>query len=465
MTLKSLEPYSAYQPSPHLLLPTVPAHWTVRSLASISSRRTGSGRPDLPLMSVLREKGVVLRSSLSDEENRNVVPEDLSNYRVALAGDLVINKMKAWQGSLGIAPADGIVSPAYFVFELRIENKYYGQRLLRSRPYVGLFGSASDGVRVGQWDLSISQMKRVPVLIPPPEEQRAIVRFLDHSDKQIRKYIRAKQKLIKLLEEQKQAIIHQAVTQGLDPNVTLKPSRIEWIGDVPEHWGMVLNQRIFKEKIRPFDGTAEVQLSLSQRDGLIATSSMRERSLQTSSFDNWKVTVPGDLVLNRFKAHLGVFFAATLRGIVSFHYGVFAARVPLVSKYYELLFHTNPYRIIFAGRSNGMTVGLQNLSNQNFYNVRSPVPPVTEQITIVEYCGSATASLEETIRKARQEIALLRELGIRLTTDVVTGKLDVRAAAADLPDEPEEAFEDVEQQIADIDDADTDVTEAAEVEE
>lgn len=138
---------------------------------------------------------------------------------------------------------------------------------------------------------------------------------------------------------------------------------------------------------------AETQLSLSQRDGLIATKDMRERSLQTASYDNWKVTIPGDLVLNRFKAHLGVFFAATLRGIVSFHYGVFAPRRELHSKYFELLFHTYPYRAIYAGRSNGMTVGLQNLSNQNFYNVRCIVPPVSEQIAIVAYTERETQAL------------------------------------------------------------------------
>src|SRR4029079_19038909 len=104
--------------------------------------------------------------------------------------------------------------------------------------------------------------------------------------------------------------------------------------DVPEHWQIVLNQRIFKEEVRDHRGKEETQLSLSQRDGLIPTSEMQERSLQTSTFDNWKVVLPGDLVVNRFKAHLGVFFASTLRGIVSFHYGVFAPRVKLNTKYF-----------------------------------------------------------------------------------------------------------------------------------
>jgi type I restriction enzyme S subunit len=270
---------------------------------------------------------------------------------------------------------------------------------------------------------------------PPPDEQAAIVRFLDWANGRLERAIRAKRKVIALLGEQKQVIIHRAVTRGLDPSVSLKPSGIPWLGDVPQHWETHLNQRVFREKVREHGDAPETQLSLSQRDGLIATKDMRERSLQTATFDNWKVTLPGDLVLNRFKAHLGVFFAATLRGIVSFHYGVFAPRRELCSKYFELLFHTAPYRAIFAGRSNGMTVGLQNLSNQNFYNVRCVVPPLAEQVAIVDEADRSTLTLNTAISRLEREIELLREYRTRLVADVVTGKLDVREAAARLPDE------------------------------
>ena len=273
------------------------------------------------------------------------------------------------------------------------------------------------------------------VALPPLPEQASIVRFLDWATRRVDRAIRAKRRLVALLTEQKQAIIHRAVTRGLDPSVPLKPSGIPWLGDIPQHWDTPVNQRIFKEYIRPHNGESETQLSLSQRDGLIATRDMRERSLQTSSYDNWKVTLPGDLVLNRFKAHLGVFFAATLRGIVSFHYGVLAPLRPLHTKYYEMLFHTYPYRAIYAGRSNGMTVGLQNLSNQNFYNVRSVVPPLSEQITICEYAERETETLNTVISRLEREIELLREYRTRLVADVVTGKLDVREAAARLPEE------------------------------
>ncbi|MDY0130082.1 MAG: hypothetical protein RBR63_07845, partial [Methanosarcina vacuolata] len=254
----------------------------------------------------------------------------------------------------------------------------------------------------------------------------------------IRHYIRAKKKLIKLLEEQKQAIIHQAVTRGLDPNVKLKPSEVEWLGDVPEHWAVIPNRYLFRETTRKYIGENEIQLSLSQREGLIETDQMKERSLRTASYDNFKVVIPDDLVLNRFKAHLGVFFASTLRGIVTFHYGVFYPLKEMKTKYFELLYHINPYKTIYAGVSNGMTVGLQNLSNQNFYKIESIVPPLSEQIDILYFVEKETRTLDRAIDAILREISFLREYRTRLIADIVTGKLDVREAAANLSDKSDE---------------------------
>jgi type I restriction enzyme S subunit len=122
-----LKPYPAMKDSGVPWLREVPDHWDLRSLGSMASLVSERGRPDLPLLSVVREKGVILRATMSDDENHNFVPDDLSNYKVVRKGGLVINKMKAWQGSLGIAPCDGVVSPAYFVFEFKIADRRFGR--------------------------------------------------------------------------------------------------------------------------------------------------------------------------------------------------------------------------------------------------------------------------------------------------------------------------------------------------
>lgn len=355
-----------------------------------------------------------------------------------------MNRMRAAVGLFAAAKMEGLVSPDYAIFKpLGPVDADFAVQLFRTPVMGAVFRLESRGLGTGEAGflrLYTDRFGMLHVPLPPLEEQKTIVRFLDHANRRIERFIRTKRKLIALLNEQKQVIIHRAVTGGLAPKVSMKDSGVPWLGQIPAHWDTPTNQRIFREEIRPHNGYPEIQLSLSQRDGLVATSEMRERSLQTASFDNWKVVFPGDLVLNRFKAHLGVFFSATLRGIVSFHYGVFAPRIELNSKYFELLFHTAPYRAVFAGRSNGMTVGLQNLSNQNFYSVRAVVPPIREQEAIVSFSQHATAGIDTSIARAEREITLMREYRTRLIADVVTGQLDVREAAALLPasdlDEP-----------------------------
>lgn len=430
--IEGLKPYPKMKDSGLPWCPHIPAHWDLvpnRTLLTQRKVLVGEKHSDYTLLS-LTKQGVIVRDI---SENKGKFSADMGTSQEVRTGNLVmcLFDVPETPRTIGLSRHNGMITGAYTVFEARddqaakwLEAFYISMddRKLLSPLYSGL-----------RHTIPKSRFLSTHTPVPAANERAAIIRFLAHADRRIRQLIRSKQKLITLLEEQKQAIIQRAVTRGLDPNADLKPSGIEAIGDVPTHWATPLNQRVFRELIRPHGGRPEVQLSLSQRDGLIATETMKERSLQTSSFDNWKVVYPGDLVLNRFKAHLGVFFASTLRGIVSFHYGVFAARTPLVGKYFELLYHTRPYRAIYGGRSNGMTVGLQNLSNQNFYNVRTIVPPLPEQEAIVSYVTSATETLVQAQNGAQCEIALLKEFRTRLISDVVTGELDVREAAARLP--------------------------------
>ena len=192
-------------------------------------------------------------------------------------------------------------------------------------------------------------------------------------------------------------------------------------------------------------------LSLSQKDGLLPYENMKERSLHTASYENWKLVFPNDLVLNRFKAHLGVFFSSNYRGIVTFHYGVYEPVMKISSKYYEALYHTPEFRRVFASKSNGMTVGLQNLSNTNFYSVYTVYPPHEEQCQIVCKIKEIEEKYRDLIAKINQEIDCLHEYRTRLISDVVTGQIDVRnievpdfemvEEAADEAEEPEDEME------------------------
>lgn len=204
---------------------------------------------------------------------------------------------------------------------------------------------------------------------------------------------------------------------------TYKDSGVQWLGEIPSHWKTLLNGILFVEDVRKPEAD-DIPLSLSQVDGVIPTDEMKESSLKTSSYDNWKRVIVDDLVLNRFKAHLGVMFASNYVGMVSFHYGVFKAKMELVPKYYEYLYHTNVYRFIYADASKGMTVGLQNLSNTSFYNVRAIYPPKEEQQSIVAYLDDKCGKIDEWANQKRKEVEHLQELKQRVIADAVTRGLN-----------------------------------------
>lgn len=217
-----------------------------------------------------------------------------------------------------------------------------------------------------------------------------------------------------------------------------KDSGVQWLGEIPSHWKVVLNGRIFKEDVRKALDT-DISLSLSQKDGLIPTEEMQESSLKTSSYANWKHVTPCDLVINRFKAHLGVMFASNYTGMVSFHYGVFKSVMPTNSKYFEYLFHTNVYKFLYADVSNGMTVGLQNLSNTAFYKVRGLYPPIAEQHSIVSYLDTKCSQLDTLLSNKEKEISLLQEMKQRVIADAVTRGINpnVKFKATNIPWLPE----------------------------
>lgn len=432
--IDGLSPYPEYRPSGVEWLGEVPAHWEVKRLGWIADLIVPMrDKPeifdgDIPWIRIEDFNGKYISDSKSEQRvSKDTVKR--MNLKVYPAGT-VLCSCSCNMGCSAIVTRPLISNQTFIgiVPKARASSNYLYYLLISCGSHLQSMSSGAIQQYLSRYDFS-----HLSIPLPPLPEQSAIVRFLDHADARIRSAVSARRRLITLLDEEKQAIIHRAVTRGLDPDVPLKPSGVEWLGDIPEHWDVRLNQRLFKEEVRAYDGQIKTQLSLSQRHGLVPTDTMEERTLQTSSYDNWKVVIPGDLVLNRFKAHLGVFFSATLRGIVSFHYGVFLPRIPLVTKYFELLYHTNVYRTIYAGCSNGMTVGLQNLSNQNFYNVRSIVPPVQEQAAILSFAEKVTEQLNVEIHSTKREIDLLLEFRTRLIADVVTGKLDVRGVAAGLP--------------------------------
>lgn len=194
----------------------IPAHWNTIKLRRLLSPVSEKNHPELPLLSVVREQGVIVRDIDDKEANHNYIPDDLSGYKMVKKGQFAMNKMKAWQGSYGISDYTGIVSPAYFIFDVAFDNLEYFHYAIRSKVYVNFFAQASDGIRVGQWDLQMDKIKEIPFIVPPVNEQIAIV---EHIKKTLPKYDEAIEKLnaeVAVLEEYKAKLIADVVTGKVD---------------------------------------------------------------------------------------------------------------------------------------------------------------------------------------------------------------------------------------------------------
>ena len=369
--------YEAYKPTGTNWIPSVPITWDVKKIVHLfSQRKEKVSDRDFPPLSVTKN-GI-----LPQLENA-AKTDDGDNRKRVCVGDFVINSRSDRKGSGGVSTLEGSVSLINIVLQPRQQlTGNYAHYLLRSQPFSEEFYRNGRGIVADLWTTRYSEMKTILLPVPPREEQDQIVRYLDWQVSKINRLIAAKRKQIGLVKEHFSIRIANIVCNGLKPDTPMRETGIDYIGAIPSHWTVLQNKRLFKSMNRTFQGVPTV-LSLSQKDGLIPYSEMTERSLHTSSYENWQLVCPNDLVLNRFKAHLGVFFASKYTGIVTFHYGVYEAKMPLVAKYYEVLYHTPEYCRVYAGQSRGMTVGLQNLSDTNFYSTYTVYPPNEEQREIV----------------------------------------------------------------------------------
>lgn len=190
----------------------IPEHWEVKRLRHFIKFVSVKGHGEKPLLSVTREQGVIERNVESKEENHNFIPDDLSGYKLVRKGQFVINKMKSWQGSYGVSDYEGIVSPAYYVCDLTFPCKKFFSMAIRSKAYIPFFTQYSKGIRVDQWDLSPIGLKSIPFIVPPIEEQQAIVDYIEAKLSKIDSCMADLQAEIDYLKEFKQRLISDVVT-------------------------------------------------------------------------------------------------------------------------------------------------------------------------------------------------------------------------------------------------------------
>lgn len=408
--------YDTYKDSGIAWLGQIPSHWEVTSLRRFLKPFTLKGFPENQLLSVTREQGVIIRD-MSRETNHNVIPEDLSGYKVVKKGQFVINKMKSWQGSYGVSNYDGIVSPAYFVYDLDIANKEFFSFALRSKAYIPFFMQYSKGIRVDQWDLSPFALKAIPFMLPSPAEQEAIVNYLKNATAKIDEAIAQQQKMIDLLKERKQIIINEAITHGLDPNVPMKQTGIDWLPQIPAHWELKQLRFVveFLDHLRaPI--TADQRERTNPQYDYYGASGVIDR-IDHYNVDD-KVLLIGEDGANLLLRNLPLIYRAEGKFWVNNHAHIIKPKVDDYD-YVAFMLEAGDYTLYITGSAQ------PKLTQLNLKSFIVPVPPISEQKLIVSKINQQINPINETIFRCERMIELLTERKQIIINDVVTGKIKV----------------------------------------
>ena len=419
----------------------VPEGWGVNKIKYHLTRNEIKNKPDKQVLSVYRDYGVIPKDSRDD--NHNVTSEDTSKYKYVQKGDLVINKMKAWQGSLGVSKYEGIVSPAYYIYKFHddsFDGKFF-HYLIRG-CYKDEFRRISGGIREGQWDLSAEKFENTMIIIPSIPEQHRIADFLDSKCSEIDTLIENLRARMESAKEYKKAVITETVTKGLDKDAKMKDSGVEWIGEIPEKWKLVpfkylLNER--NEKNYPIK--SDERLSLSIDKGITLYS---EKTTNLDRFKDdvgqYKLAYCGDFVMNSMNMIVGAVGVSKYFGCVSPAYYVFFDDEPdnCYCKYCDYLFHTSTLkRILFSlgkgimaidrGNGNVNTCRLK-VSRYDLGALKLPIPPREELQSILSYLDSKCSEIDALLQNYEDQIATLEEYKKSLIYEYVTGKKEVPTA-------------------------------------
>jgi type I restriction enzyme S subunit len=436
--IADLKPYPAYKKSGLTWLPEMPGHWEVlRSkylFREVDQRSTDGSEQRL---SMSQRHGLIPSSQI---EERRLTSESNVGGKLCKPGDLVLNRLKAHLGVLAVSPSHGVVSPDYTVLRpLGTTNHRYFCEVYRS-PYCGQeLRQRAKGIVEGFWRLYTDDFYDIRVPLPPPDEQAAIVRFLDWANGRLERAIRAKRKVIALLNEQKQAIIHRAVTRGLDPSVPLKPSGVQWLGDIPQGWTL----RRFKFVAQVNSGQVDPRRSEYRNLVLIAPNHIEQGSgrllkhetANEQGADSGKYLVScGQVIYSKIRPNLRKATVAPLDCLCSADmYPISPIGNALCEEYLLLLLLSEPFTKFAVDTS--MRVAMPKVNREALANCLMWYPGIHEQRAILKKITDESSPIDTAISRIEREITLLREYRTRLIADVVTGQLDVRDAAARLPDD------------------------------
>ena len=440
-----LMPHAGYKDSGQDWIGSIPAHWSLlraKCLFREVDERSKTGKEEL--LSVSHLTGVTPRRL---KTVTMFMAESNVGHKVCRPGDLVINTLWAWMAALGVTRHPGLVSPAYGVYR-PIDGggmlPAYADHLLRTPMYAAEYQRRSTGVNSSRLRLYPEQFLRVAVLVPPLNEQALIVRFLDWANGRLERTIRAKRKVITLLNEQRRAVIRRAVTRGLNSAVKFQPTGIPWLGDIPAHWQIsrVKNECRCLDILRaPLNSVERGRMTMRAYDYYGASGVIDK--VDDYLFDDELLLIAEDGA-NLILRNLPLAIIAKGKFWVNNHAHILKPRRGNIT-YLAYLLESLNFRPWISGAAQ------PKLTQNRLMSILIAVAPPAEQDAIVLHADRQSQPLTTTISRLEREIELLREYRARLVADVVAGKLDVRSAASWLPDEA--VYDTADIPIDDTDDA------------
>ena len=433
-----LKQYPNYRKIDLSWIDCLPSEWVLKRAKCLFKPidvRSDTGEEEL--LSVSEKQGVTPR------KNVNVTmfkAESYKGYKLCWPGDLVINSLWAWMQGLGFSKYHGIISTAYGVYRIKdayqVQYKYFDY-LFRSAAYLWELRVRSKGIWRSRYQLTDDSFLTMPVIIPTEEEQKQIVKYLDFKSAKIAKFIRNKRRLIQLLKEQKQAIINQAVTRGINSDAKMKPSGIGWLGDIPEHWDVRRLRTV--ALVRPsgvdkniVDGEIPVRLcnyvDVYKNERILDSMEFMNGTAKQEEISKFQLK-EGDVLITKDSEMwndiaVPVYVPETLPGVICAYHLAIVRPKHINGEYLFRGFLAESIADQFRVSANGVT--RYGLSQGAIKDAWFPVPPCKEQKEIVDFINENTSKIHLAIEKANKEIGLIQEYRTRLISDVVTGKVDVR---------------------------------------
>jgi len=448
--IEDLKPYPQYKDSGLPWLGEVPVHWEIARSKRLFRQRKEFANPEDQQLSATQAYGVIPQALYEKRTGYRVVKISmhLDKRKHVEADDFVIS-MRSFQGGLERAWAAGAIRSSYVVLEPSAEvSAGYFQHLFKSHQYINALRATSDFIRDGQ-DLNFGNFCGVALPLIPLQEQSAIARFLAWATNRLDHAIGAKRRIITLLQEQKQAIIHRAVTRGLDPSVPLKDSGIPWLGEIPMHWEVMgLRMRYTVELGKMLDAKKNTGRHsipyLRNRDvqwDRVLTADLPVMDITPEEIDRYTVQAGDLLVCEGGQVGRSAFWNEQLP-VCGFQKALHRVRrLDSGNDYPRFLFYQMQLVAglgVFNADGNENTIA--HLTCEKLRSHRFAFPSLDEQTAIAKFLDAELQHFHNTISRLEREIELLLEYRTRLIADVVTGKLDVREVAAGLP-EPQNAID------------------------